>query len=278
MLRAIVKPTADGRIGARFSPIGSNMEETSRCLIDQDLQALPFVSHVQADGPAACSGLAVGDFLEAIDGTAISTVEHAAGVLQLAIRRAIASGEEGITIDVRRSSMVPNERAFSQYCEDYPHSRADVCFQAKHQTIGGWCVQGCAALDKAMVLPCDGCPECLIGEPFSLLDAAALRDPKILRWASRPEWLRRGAWRPPKAEPRFRPGERVLLYDGEATGVLATITQLHHSEPGWPEGFSVPYAVECDDGVMRYVPFDMEEYVQLAQDRAAEGKPKKQRR
>ena len=249
--RVSVTPGADGRIGARF--FSSNC---GGALGDNESGGdFTFVDHLQPDGPAAQAGLQVGDHVTSIHGRAIGTTKD----LQSALR-----GAAPVVVEVRRSMVAPSEEAFENYCGMYPLSRSDVVFQAKHRHIGGWCVQGTEALDES-VLPCDGCPECLFGVAPAELSAEQASEPKVLRWRTRPQWLRRCATRPSQSEPRFRVGDRVRMHSAhDDSWRPATIVSIRYSDPGWPEGFFVPYGVEDEDGVRSYVALDTDEYVRKA--------------
>lgn len=174
----------------------------------------------------------------------------------------LSNGPPGaqLAVEVRRSDLAPSEDAFEEYCATNAVSRADTTFQSMHREIGGWCAQGNERLDSKVLL-CDGCPACLFGKAYDELDAEQAEDPKILRWAARPRWLRAGAWTPSGAPPRFGVGERVCIWAKESAWQLATVTKTRHAEVGWPEGFHVPYAVTSDDGLEDFVREDKDHLV-----------------
>ena len=182
-------------------------------------------------------------------------------------KKAVAAAEDAtpnanLYIEVKRSDLEPNPDLFGTYCELHPLSRADVVFQSKHRHIGGWCTSGDAAMDVD-VMQCDGCPECLFGKPMAGLTEEQQNEPKVLRWAARPGWLRHRPGRPGVDPPRFFVGERVLYRDGKmAPWQEATVMTRKHSEPCWPEGFWVPYTLRRnEDCKIIYTPLDSEDLV-----------------
>ena len=254
-------PSSEGRIGARFSSMdcgGRLCGSTAGCI-----GCHPFVAHLHAGCPAAAE-LEVGDYAVSIDGSPIVTAQDIVEALR---RRETASrkrkANDGVVIEIRRSDLLPDEDAFASYCDLSPLSRSDKAFQSKHRHIGGWCIQGDAALDDE-VLPCDGCPECVFGASMAQLTPEQATEPIVLRWAGRPEWLRRGARRPPSAPLRFARGDRVLVPNAHGGLEPGVVRQTRYTEPGWPTGFWVPYQIEREDGAVVYAPEDTDELVRAA--------------
>ena len=219
----------------------------------------PFVAQLTPDGPAAKAGILLGDHLLSVNERPTPSQKEFAKAVQ-------AAGDEMpsscLFIEVRRSEHEPNIERFGEYCEAHPLSRADIVFQSKHSDIGGWCTAGDAAMD-ADVMQCDGCPECLFGKPMAGLTEEESSDPKVLRWAARPGWLRHHPYKPSDRPPRFAVGERVLYRDGKMSPwTEATVLTRKHSEPCWPAGFWVPYTLRCkEDRKIIYTPLDTDDLV-----------------
>ena len=259
--RCAITPSAEGRIGARFSSMdcgGRLCGSTAGCI-----GCHPFVAHLHAGSPAAAE-LKVGDYAVSIDGSPIVTAQDIVDALrrwETASRRRKTNA--GVVMEIRRSDLLPDEDAFASYCDLSPLSRSDKAFQSKHRAIGGWCIQGDAALDDE-ALPCDGCPECVFGASMAQLTPEQATEPIVLRWAGRPEWLRRGARRPPSVPLRFARGDRVLVPNAHGGLEPGVVLQTRYTEPGWPTGFWVPYQIEREDGAVVYAPEDTDELVRAA--------------
>lgn len=212
-------------------------------------------------GAAALAGISVGDHLVSVNAIATPTIEE--------FKQALAVAEEvtptaRLSIEVRRSEVEPDAEKFGMYCESHQDSRYDTVFQSKHRHVGAWLVRGDQSLDESIML-CDGCPECLFGCTMAELTKEQASDPKVLRWAARPAWMRHQPFQPSACAPRFAVGQRVIFRDGvHAPWKEATVTGVSHSQPGWPEGFHVPYLLRQADGSSRWVPIDTEQVVRLA--------------